>query len=122
MWANWMEYIHSQSLSKTPIDKIDPAKTREFGTWLRNKPKLGYKGKPRSVAAILRRPKINIKNIPRGAYQHPSTCASMAQQEEEILIEAESTIKYEGYIKLITSHNPTTSKNNHKTSNTSDAF
>jgi len=54
---------------------------------------------PTSIAAILRRPKINIKNIPRGSYQRPSTGASMAQQEEEILIEAESTIKYEGYIK-----------------------
>jgi len=52
MWANWLEYIHSQSLSKTPIDKIEPAKTREFGTWLKNKPKLGYKGKPRSVELI----------------------------------------------------------------------
>ena len=52
-----------------------------------------------SVAAILRRPKINIKNIPTSAYQHPTACGSTAQQEEEILIEAESTIKYEGYIK-----------------------
>jgi len=52
-----------------------------------------------SVAAILRRPKINIKNIPTSAYQHPAACGSTAQQEEEILIEAESTIKYEGYIK-----------------------
>ena len=54
---------------------------------------------PTSIAAILRRPKINIKNIPKGAYQRPSVRTSMAQQEEEILIEAESTIKYEGYIK-----------------------
>jgi len=54
---------------------------------------------PTSVATVLRRPKININNIPRMAYQHPSTLASTDQQEEEILIEAESTIKYEGYIK-----------------------
>jgi tRNA uridine 5-carboxymethylaminomethyl modification enzyme len=52
---------------------------------------------PASVATILRRPKINIKNIPREAYQHSSTLAATAQ-EEELLIEAESTIKYEGYI------------------------
>ena len=54
---------------------------------------------PTPVATVLRRPKININNIPRMAYQHPSTLASTDQQEEEILIEAESTIKYEGYIK-----------------------
>ena len=54
---------------------------------------------PTSIAAILKRPKIYIKNIPTGAYKHPASCGSTAQQLEEILIEAESTIKYEGYIK-----------------------
>jgi tRNA uridine 5-carboxymethylaminomethyl modification enzyme len=54
---------------------------------------------PTSIAAILKRPKIYIKNIPTGSYKHPASCGSTAQQQEEILIEAESTIKYEGYIK-----------------------
>ena len=36
---NWKEYIEHLHLSKTPIDKIDPQRTRDFGTWLKLKPK-----------------------------------------------------------------------------------
>ena len=36
---NWRDYIREMSLSITPIDKIEPYKTRDFGTWLKQKPK-----------------------------------------------------------------------------------
>ena len=52
MWNNWLEYIEHLGLTKTPIDKIHPDKTRDFGTWMKNKPKQGYKGKPRSSEVI----------------------------------------------------------------------
>ena len=36
---NWRDYIEYLHLSKTPIDRINPADTRDFGIWLKNKPK-----------------------------------------------------------------------------------
>ena len=35
----WLEYIQSIGYENTPIDKIKPEKTREYGYWFRNKPK-----------------------------------------------------------------------------------
>lgn len=52
MLNNWLEFIEHLSLTNTAIDKIKPYKTRDFAIWLKNKPKQGYKGKPRSVELI----------------------------------------------------------------------
>lgn len=47
---NWMEFITSIGLGSTPIDKIKPEKTREFGRFMLAKPKKD--GKPRSRELI----------------------------------------------------------------------
>lgn len=47
---NWMEYITSIGLDATPIDKIKPEKTRDFGKWMLARPKKD--GKPRSRELI----------------------------------------------------------------------
>ena len=36
---NWMQYIEHLRLSRTPIDRIEPQATRDFGTWLKQLPK-----------------------------------------------------------------------------------
>ena len=36
---NWRDYLIHIGIHKTGIDKIDSAKTRDFGQWLKNKPK-----------------------------------------------------------------------------------
>ena len=46
---NWLAFINEKNLSHIPIDKIAPHKTREFGVWLKNKPKSAYGGRPRSI-------------------------------------------------------------------------
>lgn len=47
---NWMEYIASIGLEATPIDKIKPEKTRDFGRFMLARPKKD--GKPRSRELI----------------------------------------------------------------------
>jgi len=58
---HWREYMDSLGLLKTPIDKIEPYKTRDFGTYLKNKPKRAHKSKPRSLQLI----NSNISEIKR---------------------------------------------------------
>ena len=59
---HWLEYINHLSLSKTPIDKIDPSRTRDFGTWLKNRPKhRAYKSQSRSLEQV----NSNISEIRR---------------------------------------------------------
>ena len=52
-----------------------------------------------SLAALLKRPNITIKDLPLAAKKN-----SDLAHNEELLIEAESTIKYEGYIKRQEEH------------------
>ena len=47
---NWLEYITHLGYKDTPIDKIKPQKTRDFGYWLFSKPKAG--STPRSREKI----------------------------------------------------------------------
>ena len=52
-----------------------------------------------SLATLLKRPNITIKDLPLGTQKN-----SDLSHNEELLIEAESTIKYEGYIKRQEEH------------------
>jgi len=36
---NWLDYIRHKGYENTPIDKINPQKTRDYGDWFRSKPK-----------------------------------------------------------------------------------
>ena len=36
---NWRDYLIHLGIHKSPIDKLDTGRTREFGEWLKNKPK-----------------------------------------------------------------------------------
>lgn len=50
---NWLEYISHLGYKDTPIDKIKPHKTRDFGYWLFSKPKGGNQpNTPRSAEKI----------------------------------------------------------------------
>ena len=51
---NWRDYLIHLRIHKTPIDKIEPSKTRDFGTWLKNKPKETalHTGKGRSLELV----------------------------------------------------------------------
>jgi len=65
---NWGNYIKERNLNKFSIDKIDPNKTRDFGTWLKLKPKSTalHTGKSRSVEVI----NNNIGEIIRMYHQY----------------------------------------------------
>ena len=41
----WLEFIESIGYKDTPIDKIKPEKTREYGYWFKNKPRQDIKDK-----------------------------------------------------------------------------
>ncbi|WP_236072709.1 tyrosine-type recombinase/integrase [Prochlorococcus marinus] len=58
---HWKEYIDSLGLLNTAIDRIEPHRTRDFGTYLKNKPKRAYKNKPRNLQLI----NSNISEIKR---------------------------------------------------------
>ena len=49
---NWLEFINHLGYANAPIDKIKPQKTRDFGYWLLNKPKLTHDNTPRSAEKI----------------------------------------------------------------------
>lgn len=64
----WLRFIESVGFSKTPIDQIQPARTREFGQWFFNLPKeSGGKG-PRwhYIAALSLNPSQRLK-LPRSS-------------------------------------------------------
>ena len=58
---HWREYMDSLGLLKTPLDKIEPYRTRDFGKYLKSKPKRAHKSKPRSLQLI----NSNISEIKR---------------------------------------------------------
>ena len=121
---NWLEYIQHLSLSKTPIDKIDVSKTREFGTWLKNKPKTFQKGKARSLETVnacirevvrmykelaVRDKYISINSIPqidKVKMQRDNTSKRDVLTEEEY----EKLWRYIQYTYITKKHNPNPKK------------
>lgn len=48
----WLQFIESLGFEKTPIDQIQPSRTRDFGHWFANLPKESGRTGPRSVEQI----------------------------------------------------------------------
>ena len=48
----WLRFIESLGFSKTPIDQIQPSRTRDFGHWFANLPKESGKSGPRSTEQV----------------------------------------------------------------------
>jgi hypothetical protein len=47
-----MQFIESLGFERTPIDQIQPSRTRDFGHWFANLPKESGRTGPRSVEQI----------------------------------------------------------------------
>lgn len=48
----WLQFIESLGFERTPIDQIQPSRTRDFGHWFANLPKESGRTGPRSVEQI----------------------------------------------------------------------
>jgi integrase len=48
----WLQFIESLGFEKTPIDQIQPSRTRDFGHWFANLPKESGRAGPRSIEQI----------------------------------------------------------------------
>ena len=61
----WAQYIEHLSLSKTPIDKIQPERTRDFGTWLKLLPKHDERHKGARSIEVINNHIVEIKRMYR---------------------------------------------------------
>ena len=60
---NWMEYIEHLRLSRTPIDRIEPHSTRDFGTWLKQLPKKDSRHKGERSLDIINNNIVEVRRM-----------------------------------------------------------
>ena len=60
---NWLEYINHLRLSRTPIDRIEPSATRQFGAWLKLLPKKDTRHKGERSSDIINNNIVEIRRM-----------------------------------------------------------
>ncbi|WP_269615224.1 tyrosine-type recombinase/integrase [Prochlorococcus marinus] len=60
---NWMQYIEYLRLSRTPIDRIEPQATRDFGTWLKQLPKKNTRHKGERSLDIINNNIVEVRRM-----------------------------------------------------------
>ena len=63
---------------------------------------------PTTLAKILKRPNVGINDLPKSVFKFDK------QENHEVMVESESTIKYQGYIKRQEKHIAKMKKHEHK--------